>query len=69
MESFLFSGIISGIYIVLYKLLFIDYFNEDYVKQSLEIGLYPTSKLLLELFQGFVPLSTHLFICLIREAE
>lgn len=51
-RSFLFSGIISGVYIILYKLLFIDYFNEDYVKQSLEIGLYPTSKLLLELFQG-----------------
>lgn len=51
-RSFLFSGIISGIYIIFYKFLFIDYFNEDYVKQSLEIGLYPTSKLLLELFQG-----------------
>lgn len=49
---FLFSGIISGIYIILYKFLFIDYFNEDYMKQSLEIGLYPTSKLLIELFQG-----------------
>ncbi|KIC61172.1 hypothetical protein [Chryseobacterium taiwanense] len=49
---FLFSGIISGVYIVLYKLLFIDYFNEDYIKQSLEIGLYPTSKLLKELFEG-----------------
>ncbi len=49
---FLFSGIISAIYIILYKFLFIDYFNEDYIKQSLEIGLYPTSKLLTELFQG-----------------
>lgn len=51
-HTFLFSGIISGVYIVLYKLLFIDYFNEDYIKQSLEIGLYPTSKLLKELFEG-----------------
>lgn len=51
-RTFLISGIISGVYIVLYKLLFIDYFNEDYVKQSLEIGLYPTSKLLKELFEG-----------------
>lgn len=49
---FLLSGIISAIYIILYKFLFIDYFNEDYIKQSLEIGLYPTSKLLTELFQG-----------------
>lgn len=49
---FLFSGIISAIYIILYKFLFIDYFNEDYIKQSLEIGLDPTSKLLTELFQG-----------------
>ncbi|WP_210150582.1 hypothetical protein [Chryseobacterium scophthalmum] len=51
-RSFLFSGVISAIYIILYKFLFIDYFNEDYIKQSLEIGLYPTSKLLTELFQG-----------------
>lgn len=51
-RAFLISGIISGVYIVLYKLLFIDYFNEDYIKQSLEIGLYPTSKLLKELFEG-----------------
>jgi len=51
-RAFLFSGIISGVYIILYKFLFIDYFNEDYIKQSLEIGLYPTSKLLVELFQG-----------------
>lgn len=51
-RTFLISGIISGVYIVLYKLLFIDYFNEDYIKQSLEIGLYPTSQLLKELFEG-----------------
>ncbi|WBV61192.1 hypothetical protein PFY12_03505 [Chryseobacterium camelliae] len=51
-RAFLFSGIISGIYIILYKFLFIDYFNEDYIQQSLEMGLYPTSKLLPELFQG-----------------
>jgi hypothetical protein len=29
--EYLFSGIISGIFVVLYKLLFIDYFNENYV--------------------------------------
>jgi hypothetical protein len=49
---FLISGIIGGIFVVLYKLLFIDYFNENYVKDALTIGLYPTSKLLAELFQG-----------------
>ena len=32
--------------------LFIDYYNERYVDQFLEIGLHPTSKLLVELFQG-----------------
>ncbi|WP_344831543.1 hypothetical protein [Chryseobacterium ginsenosidimutans] len=49
---FFISGIIGGIFVVLYKLLFIDYFNENYVKDALTIGLYPTSKLLVELFQG-----------------
>jgi hypothetical protein len=49
---FFISGIIGGIFVVLYKLLFIDYFNENYVKDALTIGLYPTSKLLAELFQG-----------------
>lgn len=49
---FIISGIIGGIFVVLYKFLFIDYFNENYVNQFLEIGLHPTSKLLAELFQG-----------------
>lgn len=49
---FIISGILGGIFVVAYKFLFIDYFNEDYVKQFLEIGLHPTSKLLQELFQG-----------------
>ncbi len=49
---FIISGIIGGIFVVLYKFLFIDYFNENYVSQFLEIGLHPTSKLLAELFQG-----------------
>lgn len=49
---FIISGIIGGIFVVLYKLLFIDYFNENYVKDFLEIGLHPTSKLLKELFFG-----------------
>jgi hypothetical protein len=51
-KTFIISGIIGGIFVVLYKLLFIDYFNENYVKDALTIGLYPTSKLLAELFQG-----------------
>ena len=38
--------------VVLYKFFFIDEFNGNYVSQFLELGLHPTSKLLLELFQG-----------------
>lgn len=49
---FIISGLIGGIFVVLYKFLFIDYFNENYVNEFLEIGLHPTSKLLAELFQG-----------------
>ncbi len=51
-KRFLFSGIIGLFFIILYKFTFIDYFNEDYVDQWLSIGLHPTSKLLIELFQG-----------------
>lgn len=51
-KTFIYSGLIGFIFIVLYKFLFIDYFNENYVKNFLEIGLHPTSKLLKELFQG-----------------
>jgi hypothetical protein len=36
----------------LYKIIFIDYFNKDYVNTFLEIGLKSTPQLLLELFQG-----------------
>lgn len=49
---FIISGAVGLVFIVLYKFLFIDYFNENYVKQFLEMGLHPTSKLLIELFQG-----------------
>lgn len=51
-SAFIISGITGGIFVVIYKLLFIDYFNENYVKDFLEIGLHPTSKLLKELFFG-----------------
>lgn len=46
------SSMVSGLFIILYKFLFIDYFNENYVNQFLEMGLHPTSQLLTELFQG-----------------
>lgn len=51
-KSFLIAGLSGIIFYGLYKFLFIDYFNENYIKESLEIGLHPTSKLLKELFQG-----------------
>ncbi|WP_294245125.1 hypothetical protein [uncultured Chryseobacterium sp.] len=51
-RTFIISGITGGIFVVLYKILFIDYFNEHYIDDALIIGLYPTSKLLPELFQG-----------------
>lgn len=51
-STFIISGLIGGIFVILYKFLFIDYFNENYVKDALIIGIHPTSKLLIELFQG-----------------
>ncbi|WP_379965179.1 hypothetical protein [Epilithonimonas sp. UC225_85] len=51
-KSFVISGMISIIFYGLYKVLFIDYFNENYINQFLEIGMKPTSTLLIELFQG-----------------
>jgi len=51
-KTFAISGILGIGFYGLYKLLFIDYFNENYIAQSLEIGLKPTSTLVPELFQG-----------------
>ena len=51
-KTFIYSGIIGLVFVILYKFLFIDYFNEKYVDSFLEIGLHPTSKLLTELFEG-----------------
>ncbi len=51
-KAFIFSGMIGIAFMILYKFLFIDVYNEKYVDQFLEIGLHPTSKLLVELFQG-----------------
>ena len=51
-KTFIYSGIIGLIFVILYKFLFIDHFNENYVDSFLEIGLHATSKLLTELFEG-----------------
>ncbi|MCU7616986.1 hypothetical protein NZ698_07235 [Chryseobacterium sp. PBS4-4] len=51
-KTFIISGAIGFLFVVLFKFIYTDYFNEKYIDQSLLIGLYPTSKLLKELFQG-----------------
>lgn len=51
-KSFIISGILGIVFYGLYKVLFIDYFNENYLNTFLEIGLKPTSQLLIELLQG-----------------
>lgn len=51
-KIFIVSAMIGCIFIVAYKFLFLDYFNENYINQFLEMGLHPTSQLLKELFQG-----------------
>jgi len=50
--AFIFSAATACVFVVLYKFLFIDYFNENYIKIFLEIGLKPTSVLITEFFQG-----------------
>lgn len=49
---FIISGAIGLIFVGIYKLSFIDYFNENYINQALSLGLHPTSKLLKELVVG-----------------
>ncbi len=51
---FITSAFLAVVFIVLYKFIFIDYFNENYVHQFLEIGLKPTSQLLQEFFTGLI---------------
>jgi len=51
-KTFAVSGVLGIGFYALYKVFFIDYFNENYVQNFLEIGLKPTSQLLTELFQG-----------------
>jgi hypothetical protein len=51
-KTFIYAGLIGLLFVILYKFLFIDRFNEKYVENFLEIGLHSTSKLLKELFEG-----------------
>ena len=51
-KYFLISGIVGVAFMIAYQLLFINYYNEEYIKVFLQIGLHSTPKLLLELFQG-----------------
>lgn len=51
-KQFIISSLIGFAFIVLYKFLFIDTFNETYLDGALEIAYYPTSKLIPEFFAG-----------------
>lgn len=48
-------GIAAGIgfvFVLIYKYTFIDYFNVEYLKASLEFGLHPVSELLVQMAMG-----------------
>lgn len=47
---YIIASIIALLYVVGYKLLFVDTFNQNYVNQFLEIGLKPTLQLIKEFF-------------------
>jgi len=51
-KSFAISGVLGVGFYGLYKITFIDYFNKNYINQSLEFSLKSTPTFLLELFQG-----------------
>jgi len=51
-KSFAIAGVLGVGFYGLYKITFIDYFNENYINQSLEFSLKSTPTFLLELFQG-----------------
>ncbi len=51
-KYFVFSGIIGFLFVLFYQIFVINYFNNQYYHQFLEIGLKPTSQLIKELFQG-----------------
>lgn len=53
-KIFMLAGLAGGVFVIIYKLLFINYFNENYVENFLKIGLHPTSKLITEFFQGIL---------------
>lgn len=53
-KIFLISSFLGFAFIVLYQLLFINYFNENFIDQSLDIGLKPSAQLLTELVQGLL---------------
>ncbi|MBS1549228.1 MAG: hypothetical protein JSS94_05095 [Bacteroidetes bacterium] len=51
-KSFVGAALVGFLYVILYKILFIDAFNSQYIQQFLETGLHPFSSLLKELFYG-----------------
>lgn len=51
-KIFIISGILGLAFVVLYKFLFIDHFNANYISQALDLGLKPTSQLLSEFLKG-----------------
>ncbi|MBQ0151684.1 MAG: hypothetical protein KBS61_02170 [Chryseobacterium sp.] len=51
-KTFIIAGSIGMAYVGLFKLFYLDYFNENYIKDSLITGLHTTPELLTEFFQG-----------------
>lgn len=51
-KTFVCSALAALLFVVLYKIFFIDYFNEKYVSQFLETNLHSTGQLILEFFEG-----------------
>lgn len=51
-KYFILSASLGLMFIIGFKFLYVDYFNEDYVNDFLNIGVKPTSLLLTELCQG-----------------
>ena len=51
-KIFILASFSAFVFVFFYKITFIDYFNKNYVDNALDIGFYPTSQLIVELFQG-----------------
>lgn len=51
-KAFIVAALTGFAFVILYKFLFIDRFNQDYVQNALVIGLKSTPQLLIELFTG-----------------